>query len=135
MLVPAKLDFVDGVPYSREFGDVYHSAAGGPSQARHVFLNGNRVLERWAGRSRFVVLETGFGAGINFLTTWQAWRRDPARCRRLHFVSIEKHPFARSDLKVLLANYPELRTEAGELESRWPMLVPIASSSTAAASF
>jgi tRNA 5-methylaminomethyl-2-thiouridine biosynthesis bifunctional protein len=124
VLVPAKLDFVDGVPYSREFGDVYHSAAGGPSQARHVFLNGNRVLERSAGRSRFVVLETGFGAGINFLTTWQAWRRDPARCRRLHFVSIEKHPFALPDLQVLFRNYPELGKEAGELESRWPMLVP-----------
>jgi tRNA 5-methylaminomethyl-2-thiouridine biosynthesis bifunctional protein len=124
VVVPAKLDFVDGVPFSREFGDVYHSAGGGPSQARHVFLNGNRVLERWAGRSRFVILETGFGAGINFLTTWQAWRRDPSRCRRLHFVSIEKHPFTLPDLQLLFRNYPELGEEAGELEARWPMLVP-----------
>src|SRR6266513_2057488 len=80
-LIPARLEFAaDGTPWSDEFGDVYHSAAGGPAQARHVFLAGNRLPERWAGRERFVILETGFGFGLNFLATWQAWRRDPARC-------------------------------------------------------
>src|SRR5207245_8213129 len=82
-LIPARLEFAaDGTPWSEEFGDVYHSAAGGPAQARHVFLAGNRLPERWAGRERFVILETGFGFGLNFLATWQAWRRDPARCGR-----------------------------------------------------
>ena len=37
-LVPARLAFQEGTPYSEAFGDVYHSAAGGPAQARHVFL-------------------------------------------------------------------------------------------------
>src|SRR5437867_9296250 len=124
-LIPARLEFAaDGTPWSEEFGDVYHSAAGGPAQARHVFLAGNRLPERWAGRERFIILETGFGAGINFLATWQAWRRDPARCRRLHFVSIEKHPFALADVKVIFDNYPEIKTEAAELEAKWPTLVP-----------
>ena len=40
-LRPARLAFRDGVPWSEEYGDVYHSAAGGPAQARHVFLAGN----------------------------------------------------------------------------------------------
>jgi tRNA U34 5-methylaminomethyl-2-thiouridine-forming methyltransferase MnmC len=33
-----------------------------------------------AGRTarRFVILETGFGLGLNFLATWQAWRAAPA---------------------------------------------------------
>ena len=124
MLVPAKLEFVDGVPYSAAYGDLYHSAAGGVAQARQVFLQGNQVVERWAGRERFVILETGFGAGIKFLATWQAWRRDPARCGRLHFVSVEKHPFALSDLRDLLGRYPDLQAEANELEASWPLLVP-----------
>jgi tRNA 5-methylaminomethyl-2-thiouridine biosynthesis bifunctional protein len=123
-LVPARPAYQEGTPYSEAFGDVYHSAGGGPAQANHVFLRGNHLPERWAGRETFVILETGFGLGINFLTTWQAWRRDPQRCRRLHFVSVEKHPFSLSDLKDLLKNYPELRTEAAELEACWPMLVP-----------
>jgi tRNA 5-methylaminomethyl-2-thiouridine biosynthesis bifunctional protein len=89
-----------------------------------VFLNGNHVTERWGGRERFVILETGFGAGINFLATWQAWRRDPRRPRRLHFVSIEKHPFAAADAKAIFAGLPEIGDEAAELEAKWPTLVP-----------
>ncbi len=124
-LIPARLEFAaDGTPWSEEFGDVYHSAAGGPAQARHVFLAGNRLPERWAGRERFVILETGFGFGLNFLATWQAWRRDPARCGRLHFVSLEKHPFTLSNLRVLHSRYPEFENEAAQLHACWPMLVP-----------
>src|SRR2546427_191519 len=93
-LVPARLAFSKGVPHSEAFGDIYHSVSGGLEQARHVFLRGNGLPERWAGRERFVVFETGFGLGLNFLATWQAWRADASRPRRLHFVSIEKHPFS-----------------------------------------
>ena len=124
-LIPARLRFTQqGVPYSEAFDDVYHSAAGAVGQARHVFLNGNHLIERWAGRERCVILETGFGAGINFLATWQAWRGDPRRPRRLHFVSIEKHPFAAADAKSIFASLPEIRSEAAELAAKWPTLVP-----------
>jgi tRNA 5-methylaminomethyl-2-thiouridine biosynthesis bifunctional protein len=123
-LVPARLAFQEGTPYSEAFDDVYHSAAGGPAQAEHVFLKGNSLPQRWASRERFVILETGFGFGLNFLATWQAWRRDPARCERLHYVAIEKHPFALDDLRVLHEKYPELGKEAAELHACWPMLVP-----------
>ncbi len=121
-LVPATLAFQEGTPFSEAYGDVYHSAAGGPAQAGHVFLNGNSLPARWASRGRFVILETGFGFGLNFLVTLQAWRRDPDRCGRLHYVAIEKHPFSVSDLRILHEKYPEL--DARELHSKWPMLVP-----------
>jgi tRNA 5-methylaminomethyl-2-thiouridine biosynthesis bifunctional protein len=123
-LAPARLAFLEKTPYSETFADVYHSAAGGPAQARHVFLDGNGLPQRWAGRERFVILETGFGLGLNFLATWQAWRRDPERCRRLHFVSIEKHPFSLQDLRFLHEKYPELQKEAAALHALWPVLVP-----------
>src|SRR5712671_1388595 len=123
-LAPARLAFQEGIPYSEAFGDVYHSAAGGPAQSRHVFLAGNGLPARWAGRERFVILETGFGLGLNFLATWQAWRADPSRCRRLHFVSIEARPFCLADLRTLHESYPELRDEAAALHARWPMLLP-----------
>ena len=123
-LLPARLGFQEGTPYSEAFGDVYHSAAGGLGQARHVFLRGNNLPQRWAGRSRFVILETGFGFGLNFLATWQAWRRDPARCARLHFVSVEKHPFTHTDLQEIHSHHPDLKEEAAQLHARWPMLVP-----------
>src|SRR5258706_7526844 len=123
-LVPARPAFHEGTPYSEAFGDVYHSAAGGPAQVVHVFLKGNQLPERWRGRETFVILETGFGLGLNFLATWQAWRRDPRRCRRLHFVSVEKHPFSLQDLRTLHERHPELKEEAAELHSSWPILGP-----------
>lgn len=124
-LRPARLAFAaDGTPYSEAFGDVYHSAEGGPGQAHHVFLGGNDLPARWRRRHRFTVLETGFGLGLNFLVTWDAWRRDPERCERLHFVSVERHPFSRRDLERLHARHPEFALLAGQLHAAWPMLVP-----------
>jgi len=125
MLIPATLAFTpDGTPYAEAFGDVYHSADGGLGQARQVFLGGNGLPGRWADRDHFTILETGFGLGLNFLATWAAWRSDPGRCRRLHFVSVEKHPFAAADLALLYARWPEFCELSAELLQRWPVLVP-----------
>ena len=124
-LAPARPAFApDGTPWSEAYGDVYHSADGGLAQARHVFLRGNGLPERWRGRRVFTVLETGFGFGLSFLATWQAWRDDPQRCERLHFVSVEKHPFEVAALQLLLDKFPETTTQANHLISSWPMLVP-----------
>ena len=123
-LQPATLAFADGTPYSEQFDDLYHGASGVPAQSRRVFLEGNGLPGRWAGRERFVVLETGFGLGLNFLVTWRAWREDPRRCGRLHFVSVERHPFSLEDLRELHGRHPELSAEAGELHAKWPVLVP-----------
>jgi tRNA 5-methylaminomethyl-2-thiouridine biosynthesis bifunctional protein len=110
----------DGTPFSSEYQDVYHSAQGGLAQARHVFLGGNALPERWRGRDAFVILETGFGLGLNFLATWRAWSADPARPRRLHFVSVESRPFARPDLAQAHAGEHELSDLARELVDSWP---------------
>ncbi len=121
---PAALAFDgDGTPYSPSYGDVYHSGDSGPGQARHVFLEGNGLPRRWAGTRNFTILEAGFGLGLNFLATWRQWRDDPARSERLHYVAIEKHPFARDALAALHQRYPEFAPLAEELRRAWPLLV------------
>ncbi|KQY81323.1 FAD-dependent 5-carboxymethylaminomethyl-2-thiouridine(34) oxidoreductase MnmC [Pelomonas sp. Root1444] len=123
-ITPARVVFQDDAPpFAPDFGDIYHARAGALSQARHVFVAGNRLPGRWQGRERFVVLETGFGLGNNFLATWDAWRQDPARCERLVFVSVEKHPLRGDDLARAHAAsaLPEL---AAQLIERWPPLTP-----------
>ena len=122
-LEPARLTLTaDGTPFSTVYDDVYHSAAGAHAQAQHVFLAGNGLPDRWASRTRFVIVETGFGLGLNFLATWLAWRDDPQRCRTLHFVSLEKHPLAVADLAQAHAVWPELAPLAEELRRHWPAL-------------
>lgn len=124
-LIPAQLHFDEqGVPRSDAYGDVYHAAAGGPQQAEHVFLSGNDLPHRWQGRERYTILETGFGLGLNFLATWSAWAADPQRCGRLHFISVEKHPFAAADLAIAQAAWPQYATCAAELQAQWPPLLP-----------
>ncbi len=123
-LQPARLDFnADGVPCAPDYGDVYHATAGAFEQARQVFLAGSGLPQRWASRPRFVILETGFGLGNNFLATWDAWRQDPNRCERLIFVSIEKHPLTPEDAARAHAGsrLPEL---AAQLVQAWPHATP-----------
>ena len=124
-IVPARIVLTDdNTPYSPTYDDVYHTTSGGLGQARQVFLDGNRLPSRWIGRERFTIIETGFGLGLNFLATWDAWRRDPARCAQLHFVSVEGHPLCADDLTRLHAAWPELTPLAGELHRHWPALTP-----------
>jgi tRNA 5-methylaminomethyl-2-thiouridine biosynthesis bifunctional protein len=127
-LVPAILAFRDnGTPYSPRHDDIYHSAVGALAQAEYVFLKGNDLPSRWQTKRIFTVLETGFGLGINFLMTWAAWRADPDRCERLHFVSTEKHPFSRDDLIAASAAAvadASIASLARQLADAWPTLVP-----------
>ncbi|HSW05794.1 FAD-dependent 5-carboxymethylaminomethyl-2-thiouridine(34) oxidoreductase MnmC [Aquabacterium sp.] len=123
-LQPARIDFSEpGVPRSAAYDDVYHTQTGALGQARHVFLGGNGLPGRWAGRPSFVVLETGFGLGNNFLATWAAWRADGQRCDRLIYVAIEKHPPLRPDLARAHAT-SQLPDLADELLRSWPPLTP-----------
>ena len=125
-IAPARIEFGAGAgepPRSPDFDDLYHPRIGAAAQALHVFLHGNGLPPRWAARAHFTILETGFGLGNNFLATWDAWRRDPARCERLFFVSVERHPPRHEDLaRVHAASpWPDL---AAQLLQAWPPLVP-----------
>ena len=114
----------DGVPQSVRFGDIYHTETGALAQSRHVFIAGCDLPVAWAGLPQWRILETGFGFGLNFLACWQAWRDDPQRPRMLHFVSIEAHPVAPTDLLRAAAAYPELAGLATALAAQWHGLLP-----------
>lgn len=118
----------DGTPRSPRFGDIYRQrgAAGeaGLAQSRQVFLHGCGLPEAWRGQPLWQVLETGFGLGLNFLTTWQTWRDDPARPQRLHVVSLEAWPVGSADLLRGVAPFPELRPLAEALAAQWHGLLP-----------
>jgi tRNA 5-methylaminomethyl-2-thiouridine biosynthesis bifunctional protein len=117
----ARLDYsANGTPYSPEFQDVYHASHGALAQARHVFLDGNGLPEAWRGRDAFTILETGFGLGLNFLAAWDAWRADPARPARLHFVSVEHAPMRREDLVAALAPFTGIDALSRALAAAYP---------------
>lgn len=115
----AQLDWDDqGRPRSRVFDDVYFSSDSGLDETRHVFLEQNRLRERFAALApgaRFVIGETGFGTGLNFLCAWQLFEQQADASARLHFVSVEKYPLSPADLQRALALWPELAPLAARL--------------------
>ncbi|WNJ94656.1 bifunctional tRNA (5-methylaminomethyl-2-thiouridine)(34)-methyltransferase MnmD/FAD-dependent 5-carboxymethylaminomethyl-2-thiouridine(34) oxidoreductase MnmC [Vibrio ruber] len=128
----ARLDWNEaGTPVSGEFDDVYFSNVNGLEETRYVFLQKNQLPERWNSfeRSRFVIGETGFGTGLNFLAAWQAFdqfhRQHPdAPLQSLHFISFEKYPVSRDDLIKAHQAWPELAEYAAELRQYYPLAVP-----------
>ena len=126
--MPERIEWLDdgtagGSPFNPRFGDRYRSELGGLSQARDVFLHGCGLPEAWAGQPQWTVLETGFGLGLNFLVTWQAWKTDPLRPRLLHFVSTEAFPASAADVLRSAATHPELHPFAQALQAQlWGLL-------------
>ncbi|CAI8890976.1 tRNA (mnm(5)s(2)U34)-methyltransferase / FAD-dependent cmnm(5)s(2)U34 oxidoreductase [Pseudomonas sp. IT-P74] len=119
VLPHAQLDWDDqGRPYSRVFDDVYFSDQSGLDETRYVFIEQNRLVERFAALpegGRLVIGETGFGTGLNFLCAWQVFDQHAATGARLHFVSVEKYPLSPDDLQRALALWPELKVFADQL--------------------
>ena len=117
----------DGLPYSNTFDDIYFSPQDGLAETDYVFLQGNRLSQRFEqlpAQHSFTIAETGFGTGLNFLATWQLWQQTSKQTNTwLHFVSTEKHPLTPQDLQRALALWPTLAPYAQQLLAQYPPLV------------
>ena len=118
-VLSAALDWRDGIPYSAVFGDVYYAVGDGRSEVEQVFLAGNDLPARWSDHD-FVIAETGFGTGLNFLVAAEAWLRRVSQPRVLHYLSVEKHPLQHADLARVLALRGDHSALAEELLAGYP---------------
>ncbi len=124
----ADIQWRDGQPYSPGYGDIYYSNAGGREESEYVFLRQNELTSRWrdlGAGEHFVIAETGFGTGLNFVLTMQAWagkietgQIGPQAC--LHYFGIEKHPVSPADIARVAGNWPELSAAYEELLAVYP---------------
>lgn len=123
-IVPADIDWRNEQPYSRQFNDVYFSQHNGLDETRYVFLQQNHLRARWQqSNSDFIIAETGFGTGLNFLAACQLWMTTTTQ-NTLHFVSVDKHPLQKKDIARALNNWPVLAEYADAFLQQYPMLVP-----------
>lgn len=122
-----------GTPVADSFDDVYFSNDDGLSESHYVFYQQNNIAERLQNHDReyFVIAETGFGTGLNFLNAWQQFS-DHLQCpqvqsqqsnnvQRLHFISFEKYPLSVNDLKQALQAWPSLSHLSAQLVSHYPI--------------
>ncbi len=125
-ITPASIHFNDqGTPVASQFDDVYFSNDDGLAESEFVFLQHNGLPQRWQtmGNTRFVIGETGFGTGLNFLLSWQRFLAE-TDCGRLHFISIEKFPLAPADLRDALSHWPQLASYSQQLIDQYPLPIP-----------
>lgn len=106
----------EGVPVSNRFDDPYFSLQNGLEETRHVFLKGNHLPERFA--AGFRIAELGFGTGLNFLATVQAWQEAGAP-GDLSFTSFEAFPMSARDMATALHPFAALGGLRDQLTSRW----------------
>jgi tRNA 5-methylaminomethyl-2-thiouridine biosynthesis bifunctional protein len=126
-LTPARLHWDGDTPRSPDYGDPYFAHGRGPAEARTVFLAGNALESRFRrlpARADFVLGETGFGTGLNFLCAAEHFLEHAPPDARLHYLSTELHPLEPADLEQALRHAPDPQGLAGELHRHYPPPTP-----------
>ncbi|MDI9335630.1 MAG: tRNA (5-methylaminomethyl-2-thiouridine)(34)-methyltransferase MnmD [Gammaproteobacteria bacterium] len=124
-ITPAHIHWDEfGLPLNAQ--DVYRSHLGskdlGLDQAQKVFLQGCQLSGRgalWETQDHWVILELGFGLGLNFLATWQEWKNNRLRPKRLYYVALEANPARAEDILRSTQVWPELMPLAQVLVDDW----------------
>lgn len=129
MQIPATsntIEWRDGQPYASVFQDVYFSTDNGLEETKFVFLTQNDLATRFKDlkNSNFTIAETGFGTGLNFLSTWQLWSELAVADSCLHFISVEKFPLNIDDIRQALAYWPTLGDFSSQLLAQYQQLTP-----------
>ncbi|MGE0616716.1 MAG: bifunctional tRNA (5-methylaminomethyl-2-thiouridine)(34)-methyltransferase MnmD/FAD-dependent 5-carboxymethylaminomethyl-2-thiouridine(34) oxidoreductase MnmC [Bacteriovoracia bacterium] len=124
-------------PYSNRYGDYFFSKGGALAEKNFVFLEQNRLPERFARGGNFQIGELGFGYGVNFLLTARLWRTSTRSPARLRYFASELHPLTVAELGAgwdqilgdpLAGDVAVDRTELAKLRDRlmavWPPAMP-----------
>ncbi len=117
------------IPFSKEFNDIYFNPQDGLAESKYVFLAGNNLPHDWKNlaQQQFNIAELGFGSGLNFLMTLNAWqqainaRTDKPRCH-LNYISIEKRPFKQQDFLKAAKHWPLFSNLVEQLSTNYPSL-------------
>jgi tRNA 5-methylaminomethyl-2-thiouridine biosynthesis bifunctional protein len=111
-----------GWPRSDAYGDIYYSSADALGESTHVFLQGNRLEERWRElrAGPFVIGELGFGAGLNFLNAARLWCAQAPRGATLHYLGCELHPLTLADMRRVHAHWPHMQPYSTALLQQYP---------------
>jgi tRNA 5-methylaminomethyl-2-thiouridine biosynthesis bifunctional protein len=120
----AHIEWNNGQPFNTDYGDVYFSSHGGVEETQYVFLQQNNLVERWQRIRQFVIGESGFGTGLNFVVTWQQWLVSAPDSARLHYFSAENSPLSPTDLQRVTSTQPKLQALYDELLARYPLPLP-----------
>jgi len=133
----ATIEWRDGTPFCSEYNDIYYRsekpfANNGLKETDYLFIQQNQLQQRWQNLStqqncdnqQFVIAETGFGTGLNFLTACDLWLKTAPKDWRLQFISTELRPIAATDLKSIHQSWSVFSELSQQLLDQYPALTP-----------
>lgn len=113
-------------PISEQFDDIYFSTLDGLAESQYVFQEGNQLWEKWQNHCQkfFIIAETGFGTGLNFLAVAQRFKQfreefPSHNLKRLYFISFEKFPLKTEQLIEIHQLYPQFANFSAQLAACW----------------
>ncbi len=114
-----------GLPHSTAFDDKYFCQDNGYDESQYIFCGGNQLKERFENLSAqdsnsFVIAETGFGTGLNFLCAWQLFEQCAPTAAKLHYISLDQFPLSADDLIKALNLWPQLQEYSTQLTVQYP---------------
>ncbi len=125
-MVKHPVDWEEGtVPRSSLFNDTFYSRRAGQAETAYVFIEANRLPQRWKGPDHFSIAELGFGTGLNFLETWRCWIAARSATQHLLFTSFEAYPISADDMARALAPWDNLGSLSDALIDRWRDPAPL----------
>lgn len=108
------------IPRSLQFDDTYYSKADSYGETQYVFINGNRLQQRWPNMQTCTIAELGFGTGLNFLVTAIEWQKlTQKENSKLNFISFEQYPLSADEMAKALSRWPAITKEANKLVDMW----------------
>ncbi len=110
----------NNIPVSLEYDDPFYSKADGFLETEAVFLKPCNIPEAFTQKNGFVIAETGFGTGLNFLVTLKKWIETPNKRGVLHFISFEKHIMPLEIARAAHSNWPEIDELSRKLTAKFP---------------
>ena len=129
----ATIEWRNGTPLCSDFDDFYYRSGdpfeeNGLKETEYLFLQQNNLQQRWqdlsnhqeSGNKLFVIGETGFGTGLNFLAACDLWLKTAPKDWRLQFISAELMPIRKSDLQSIHQSWSKFSALADEFIDQYP---------------
>jgi len=96
---------------------------------KNPLIEGSNLRQRWQAldpqtNSSFVITDTHFSAGQNFLAAAELWLQCAPASAKLHFIAFEAAPLCKSDLNHVLQQASQISELASQLIKNYPMLSP-----------
>lgn len=105
-----EVDWKNNFPYSHEYDDKFFQDDA-VAEINDIFIQPNRILDRFQNSSGVHIGELGFGFGLNFFVTAKLWLESEHNKNgtTLEYLSIEEALPSKAQILKVIKNFPDLK--------------------------